>query len=90
MSAGDDPHFFPNVIQRVQRREITLAWYAKNRIDPVQKQSVDQNLSARAQIAPRYNSLILFVYYATSTFRMRNSKDIILRPTGKPGVLVSL
>ena len=52
MATGDDPDRIPNIIQSVQGGEITLPRHAENRIDPMQNQGIDQNLTTRAQFDP--------------------------------------
>jgi hypothetical protein len=66
VATGDDPNRIPNVIQRVQGGKITLPRHAENRVDTMQNQGIHQNLTTRAQSAPRDNYLFLFDYYDAS------------------------
>jgi hypothetical protein len=55
MAARDNPDTIPNIIQSVQGGEITLPRHAENRIDPMQNQGINQNLTTRAQFDPHHN-----------------------------------
>jgi hypothetical protein len=46
MSTRDHPNGVPHVVQRIQRREVTLTGHTKYCIDIMLTQRVDQNLTA--------------------------------------------